>query len=205
VNDRTIALDRFVQRAEIDARYLDTPYYIAPRDDVGQEAFAVIREAMRDKGMVGMGRVVLARRERPFVVEAMGDGLLGFTLRYTHEVRNPAEYFAEIPKITLPDEMLEVAERIIEMKKGEFDPAFLEDRYRTVLVEKLKEKKPDLPVRTDAAAPPRQNVIDLMAALKRSLTAERSTESGSGAKARSRAAAAATKAAPAKRSRPRSR
>jgi DNA end-binding protein Ku len=205
VNDRTIALDRFVRRAQIDPRYLDTPYYIAPRDEVGQEAFAVIRDAIRDKEMAGMGRVVLARRERPFIVEAMGDGMLGFTLRYTHEVRNMAEYFAEIPKITLPDEMLEVAERIIEMKKGEFDPAFLEDRYRTVLVEKLKEKKPDLPVRADAAASPRRNVIDLMAALKRSLTAERSTESGSGAKAKSRAAAAATKAAPAKRSRPRSR
>jgi DNA end-binding protein Ku len=102
--------------------------------------------------------------------------------------------------------MLEVAERIIKMKAGEFDPAFLEDRYRTVLVEKLKEKQPDLPVRADAAASPRQNVIDLMAALKRSLTAERPTAVTSVTKPMSRrAAAASAKPAPAKRSRSRSR
>src|SRR5205085_10967848 len=120
--------------------------------------------------MVGMGRVVHARRERPIMVEAMGDGLVGFTLRYAHEVRSPVEYFAEIPKLTLPDELMEVAERIIEMKTGEFDPGFLEDRYRTVLVEKLKEKQVDLPLKPEVGAPPRQNVIDLMAALKRSLS-----------------------------------
>ena len=91
-----------------------------------------------------MGRVVLARRERPIIVEPIGNGLLGFTLRYAHEVRKPTEYFAEIPKLTLDDELLEVAERIIEMKTGEFDPAFLEDRYRTVLASMLREKQVDL-------------------------------------------------------------
>jgi DNA end-binding protein Ku len=189
----------------MDARYLDAPYYIAPRDEVGQEAFAVIRDAIRDKEMVGMGRVVLARRERPFIVQAMGDGMIGFTLRYAHEVRSPAEYFAGIPKLDLPDEMLEVAERIIEMKSGEFDPAFLEDRYRTVLVEKLRERQAEMPVKLEAAAPSRQNVIDLMAALKRSLTVERATEDGSGGKARARSAAASAKPLPRKRSPSRSR
>lgn len=101
--------------------------------------------------------------------------------------------------------MLEVAERMIEMKAGEFDPAFLEDRYRTVLVERLKEKQADLPVRPELVAPSRQNVIDLMAALKRTLATERSTEGSSGGKAKSRAAAALAKRTPAKRSRPRSR
>jgi DNA end-binding protein Ku len=92
-NNRTIEIDRFFQRAQIDPRYHDTPYYIAPRDEVGLEAFAVIRDAMRRKDMVGMGRVVLAKRERPIIVEPMGNGLRGMTLRYAHEVRSEAEYF----------------------------------------------------------------------------------------------------------------
>jgi DNA end-binding protein Ku len=205
VNDRTIALDRFVQRSDIDPRYLDTPYYIASRDEVGLEGFAIIRDAIHDKAMVGMGRVVLARRERPFIVQAMGAGMIGFTLRYAHEVRSPADYFAGIPKVELPYEMLEVAERIIEMKAGEFDPAFLEDRYRTVLVEKLSEKEAEMPVMPEGAAPSRQNVIDLMAAMKRSLTVERGTEGGSGGKAKARSAAASAQPSPRKRSPSRSR
>ena len=135
----------------------------------------------------------------------MGAGMIGFTLRHAQEVRNPAEYFAEIPKLELPEEMLEVAERIIEMKAGEFDPAFLEDRYRTVLVEKLREKKAEMPVKLEAPAPSRQNVIDLMAALKRSLTVERGSQAGSVEKAQSRSAAASAKPSPRKRSPSRSR
>jgi hypothetical protein len=79
-NNRTIQIDRFIPRAQIDARYLDTPYYVVPRDEVGQEAFAVIRDAMREKDVVGLGRVVLARRERPILVEPMGNGILWYHL-----------------------------------------------------------------------------------------------------------------------------
>ena len=107
-------------RAQIDARYHDKPYYIVPRDEVGQEAFAVIRNAMRGKDMVGMGRVVLSNRERPIIVEPMGTGLRGVTLRYAHEVRSEAEYFADIPEIALPDEMLRIAEHILETKRADF-------------------------------------------------------------------------------------
>ena len=91
-NNRTIELDRFLPRSQIDSRYYNTPYYIAPRDQVGQEAFAVIRDAMAAKGLVGMGRVVLANRERPIVVEPKGNGLRGITLRYAHEIRSETEY-----------------------------------------------------------------------------------------------------------------
>jgi DNA end-binding protein Ku len=83
-NNRTIEIDRFIPRPQVDARYLDTPYYIVPRDEVGQEAFALIRDAMRGKDVVGMGRVVLARRERPIIVEPMGNGIRGITLRCSH-------------------------------------------------------------------------------------------------------------------------
>jgi DNA end-binding protein Ku len=87
IDNRTIEIERFVPVAQIDARYHDKPYYIAPRDQVGQDAFAVIRDAMGGKGMAGMGRVVLSNRERPIVIEPMGKGLRGMTLRYAHEIR----------------------------------------------------------------------------------------------------------------------
>src|SRR5262249_55196625 len=83
-NTRTIEIDRFVPRTQIDPVYFDTPYYVTPRDEVGQEAYAIIRDAMRQAGMVGMGRVVLAKRERPIIIEPLGEGLRGITLRYAH-------------------------------------------------------------------------------------------------------------------------
>ena len=105
----TIDIDSFVPRTEIDDRYLDSPYYIAPTDKVGQEAFAVIRDAIRDKGMVALGRVVLTRREHVDDARSVRKGLLGTTLRYPYEVREPAGYFEEIPDLKLPKEMKELA------------------------------------------------------------------------------------------------
>jgi DNA end-binding protein Ku len=198
-NNRTIELDRFVPNEQIDPRYHLSPYYIAPRDQVGQEAYAVIRDAMARKGLVGIGRIVLSNRERPILVEPMGSGLRGITLRYAHEVRSETEYFADIPQMKLPDEMVRITEHILESKKEDFDPAYLEDRYRTVLVENLREKQAEM--RRSAAPPSAQNVIDLMDALKRSLATEppvpRSTSR--------RSAAAAVQPPPAKRSPRRSR
>ena len=172
-NTRTIEIERFVPRGQIDARYHHTPYYIGPRDLVGQEAFAVIRDALSAKGVVGMGRVVLSNRERPIMLEPMGLGLRGITLRYTHEIRSESEYFGDIPQMSLPKEMLSIAEHIVEMKLEDFDPAYLEDRYRTVLVSMLKEKSVTMPPRAKPAAPSQKNVIDLMAMLKKSLQVER--------------------------------
>jgi DNA end-binding protein Ku len=169
---RTIEIERFVPRGQIDARYHHTPYYIGPRDLVGQEAFAVIRDALSAKGVVGMGRVVLSNRERPIILEPMGLGLRGITLRYTHEIRSEAEYFGDIPEMSLPKEMLRIAEHIVEVKLEDFDPAYLEDRYRTVLVSMLKEKSATMPPRAKPAAPSQKNVIDLMAMLKKSLQVE---------------------------------
>jgi Ku protein len=199
-NNRTIELDRFVSREQIDQRYYNTPYYIAPRDQVGQEAFAVIRDAMAAMGLVGMGRVVLANRERPLMIEPIGKGLLGITLRYAHEVRNETEYFADIPQMTLPGEMLKITKHILETKKADFDPAYLEDRYRTVLVEKLRQKQAQIPKRKEASAPSRQNVINLMDTLKRSLATEQ-TRPSSPRKSSPRRTTTAPKTASSKRSR----
>jgi len=126
---------------------------------------------MRAKDVVGMGRVVLARRERPIIVEPIGNGIRGITLRYSQDVRDEANYFANIPILKLPEEMLRVAEHIVETKMANFDPAFLEDRYRTVLISKLKEKNAELPRKVVATTPSSQNVISLMDVLKRSLAA----------------------------------
>jgi DNA end-binding protein Ku len=106
-NTRTIEIQRFVSRDELDARYYDTPYYIAPTDEVGQETFAVIRDAMTRKEVVGLARVTLAKRERPIMIVPMGNGLCGITLRYGHEVRNASDHLGHIPKILLSEEMLQ--------------------------------------------------------------------------------------------------
>src|SRR3954452_19876174 len=121
---------------------------------------------------VGMRPWTLPGQLRLKIIEPMGNGIRGITLRYSHEVRDEASYFAEIPKLLLPEEMLRVAEHIVETKMSDFDPAFLEDRYRAVLISKLKEKRTELPRKTVAAAPSAQNVVSLMDMLKRSLAAE---------------------------------
>ena len=119
-SSHTIEIDSFVPRAEIDERYIDSPYYVAPTDQVGQEAFAVIRDAIRERGMVGLGRVVLTRRERVVMLEAFDKGLLATALRYAYEVREPAAYFDDIPDLKLPAEMSELAGHIIATKAGAF-------------------------------------------------------------------------------------
>ncbi|HEU0165712.1 MAG TPA: Ku protein, partial [Thermomicrobiales bacterium] len=118
----TIDIETFVPKTEIDATFLDTPYYLAPDGKMGEEAFAVIREAMREKGVVGIGRVVLYRRERPIMLEPRGKGLVATTLRYAYEVRNDSDYFGDIDDVAVPEEMLDLASHIIERKAAHFDP-----------------------------------------------------------------------------------
>jgi non-homologous end joining protein Ku len=105
----------------------------------------------------------------------MVDGIRGTTLRYSHEIRDEQDYFAAIPQLRLPQEMLRVAQHIIESKTANFDPTFLEDRYRTVLISKLRQKQSELPKKPAPSKPPAENVISLMDVLKRSLAAERPT------------------------------
>jgi DNA end-binding protein Ku len=163
---RTIEIGSFVPRASIDERYLDAPDYIIPDGRVGVDAFAVIREAMRGKGMAALGRVVLARREHPIILEPFKKGVLAMTLRYPYEVRNDADYFEDIPDVQLSEEMLEVAERIIGKKSAEFDPSKFEDRYQSALVELLKQKQAGLPQKSEAPAVTPPRVINLMEALR---------------------------------------
>src|SRR5919201_1410832 len=137
----TIDIQNFVPRAEIDDRYLDSPYYMAPTDKVGQEAFAVIRDAIREKKMVALGRIVLTRREHVVMLEPFDKGLLAVTLRYPYEVREAAAYFEDVPDLKLPAEMKELASYIVDSKASHFDPSAFKDRYEDALVELLRAKQ----------------------------------------------------------------
>jgi DNA end-binding protein Ku len=168
----TIDIESFVPRAEIDERYMDSPYYLAPTDEVGQEAFIVIREAMREKKMVGLGHVVLYRRERILMLEPFEKGLLATALRYGYEVRDAQPYFEDIPDVELPKEMRQLASHILDTKAGHFDPASFEDRYENALIELLKSKQAGLPAPKETAKKPTARVINLMDALRRSVATE---------------------------------
>ena len=165
----TIDIDSFVPRAEIDDRYLDSPYYIAPTDQVGQEAFSVIRDAIREKGMIALGRVVLTRREHVIMLEAFEKGLLGTTLRYAYEVRDVAGYFEDIPDLKLPGEMKELASHIVKSKSSHFDPSSFQDHYENALVELLRSKQAGRVVEPAKGEPAPQRVINLMDALRASI------------------------------------
>jgi DNA end-binding protein Ku len=168
----TIEIESFVPRAEVDERYLDTPYYIAPDDRVAQEAFAVIRDAIREKGMAGLARVVMARRERLLLLEPFETGLIGTTLHYAYEVRGADAVFDDIPEVKYPKEMRELAAHIIDTKTAHFDPTKFEDRYENALLELVRSKQTGEPVKTKTAPPP-SNVVNLMDALRRSIDAEK--------------------------------
>src|SRR5438309_5327174 len=138
---RTIEIDEFVPKKEIDELYVNTPYYLVPDGEVGQQAFAVIREAIRKEGMVALGRVVFTSREHVIALEPRGKGLLGVTLRYPYEVRKEDEYFDDISDEKIPKDMLELASHIVETKSGHFKPEQFEDQYEDALKELLKKKR----------------------------------------------------------------
>src|SRR5258705_4232525 len=130
---RTIEIDEFVPKKEIDELYLSSPYYIVPDGEVGQQAFSVIREAIREQDKVAIAKVVFTSREHIIALEARDKGLLGITLRYPYEVRNEADYFDDIPDEKIPKDMLDLATHIVETKSGHFDPDKFEDKYEDAL------------------------------------------------------------------------
>jgi DNA end-binding protein Ku len=172
-SNHTIEIDSFVPRSQIDERYLDSPYYIIPNDQVGQEAFAVIRDAMRGKGMVALARVVLAKRERVIMLQPWDKGLMGTTLRYPYELRDPKEYFDDLPSVKVAPDMLKLAQHILETKEADFDPSQFVDRYEEAVVEMLQKKQAGLAMPKGKASEPPRNVINLMDALRKSVAADR--------------------------------
>ncbi len=165
----TIDIDGFVPRSDISDVYLDTPYYMVPNEKVGEDAFAVIRDAMSKRGMAGLARVVLYRRERVVMLEPHEKGIIATTLRYPYEIKDEHEFFAPISSSNISAEMLQLAEHIIDTKKQTFDPTRFKDRYEEAVKElvavKTRGRKPSAS-KPDAAP---SNVVDLMEALRLSV------------------------------------
>jgi DNA end-binding protein Ku len=171
---RIIEIEEFVPKNDIDELYLNNPYYVMPDGDVGQQAFAVIREAIRKEGMVALGKVVFTSREHVIALEARGKGMMGVTLRYPYEVRKEDDYFDEIEDEKIPKDMLELATHIVETKRGKFEPDKFEDRYESALKDLLKKKQRGEKIEKPKERAP-SNVVNLMDALRRSVQAERAS------------------------------
>ena len=166
----TIEIDEFVPRTDIDSRYLIRPYYLVPDGKVGHDAFAVIRETIRSMDKVAIGRVVLTNREHIIALEPLGKGLMGTLLRYPYEVRSEKEYFDDIQDVKVTKDMLDLARHIVEKKSAAFEPEKFEDHYETALVDLINQKRSGMRRRAKAAPKSGGNVINLMDALKRSLS-----------------------------------
>ncbi len=165
---RTISIDKFVDETEIDRLYWDDPFYVVPEKGVGTEAFAVIREAMKNAGKIAIGCLVLRGKERQLALEVHGKGLVAYTLRAHDEVRQPEEFFDDIPAVKADKDMVEIATRLIAQKEADFDPSEFKDRYDDALREMIEAKKKGQGV-VEAPEPEDTNVIDLMEALRASL------------------------------------
>lgn len=165
---RTIEIDEFVDRSEIDPRYLIRPYYLCPDGKVGHDAFAVIRETIREMNKVAIGRVVLTNREHIIALEPLDKGLMGTLLRYPYEVRAAEEYFDDIQDVKVTKDMLDLARHIVNQKAGHFEPDKFEDQYETALVDLINQKRAGKPI-TAKARPRGENVVDLMDALRKSI------------------------------------
>ena len=169
---RTIEIDEFVPKTDIDEIYMRDPYFIVPDGEVGQQAFAVIREAIRKEGMVALGKVVFTSREHIIALEARDKGMMGITLRYPYEVRDQNEYFDGIENEKVPKDMLDLAIHIVETKKGKFEPQKFEDQYEDALKDLIRKKQKGEKIERPSE-PQRSNVVDLMDALKRSVAADK--------------------------------
>ena len=170
----TIDIESFVPRKDIDEIYLDTPYYLYPDEEVATEAFAVIRDAMRSTGLVGIARAVLHNHEHVLMLEPVDRGIKATSLRYADEIRDTEDYFSDIQDTKVPKDMLELAEHILKTKRGQFDMSKYSDRYEDALKALIKAKQAGQPAPKLPAQP--SNVINLMDALRRSVRSERSGE-----------------------------
>ena len=190
---KTLELTQFVDASEIDVIYYEKPYFVVPADDLAEEAFIVLREALKRTKKVGLGQLALRGREYVVSLKPCGRGMVLETLRYADEVNKAQSYFREIPDATPDPDLLDLAEALIDRKTAAFDPAEFHDRYvdaLKALIEKKRKSKGKTIIEDKDPEPKSSNVVDLMAALKKSM------EKSGGAAAEK---AAPEKKAPAKR------
>jgi len=171
----TVDIEGFVPRDEIDKRYLDRPYYIVPSGKTAAEPFAVIRDAMKDQARVALARIVMAHREHVMMLEPLGKGLLGTTLRFDYEVRDEKDYFADIPSPRIGRDMVSLAAHILDSKATRFDPRKFKDEYETALRTLVRRKAKGRTIEPPGPAEKPDNVIDLMEALRRSVGGKKPT------------------------------
>jgi len=168
---RTIDINEFVPKADIDPRYIIRPYYLRPDGKVGHDAFSVIRETIRSMNMVAIGTIVLTSREHIIALEPLDKGLMGTLLRYPYEVRDENEYFDQIQDVKVTKDMLDLAKHIVNQKAGDFEPEKFEDHYEEALTELINAKRRGKAI-AHKPRPTGANVVDLMDALKQSISAE---------------------------------
>jgi Ku protein len=164
-----VDIDDFVLEDEIDERYLDRPYYIAPDGKTGADAFAVTRDAMKKKDRVALGRIVLTNREHVIALKPLGKGLLGTTLRYPYELRDEKDYFKDIPTPRVTKEMVDLAAHILDSKTSKFNPEKFENKYETALKKLIRRKAAGRTIEIPEREAPTAEAVDLMDALRRSL------------------------------------
>ncbi len=202
---KTLDLVQFVDEAEIPPLYYDSPYFVAPADELAEDAFRVVRDALRKSKKVGLGQLALRGKEYLVAIKPCGKGMLLETLHYEEEIKKADSFFSEIPAKSADDDLLEVATALIEKKTDKFDPKVFKDHYQAALREliqrKLKAKGRKIEVEEEPRAKQTGNVIDLMAALKKSLESGGKTAEKPPAKSVSRKATAkkAAKKAPARK------
>uniref|UniRef100_Q07VH2 Non-homologous end joining protein Ku n=1 Tax=Rhodopseudomonas palustris (strain BisA53) TaxID=316055 RepID=Q07VH2_RHOP5 len=165
---RTIEIDQFVPKTEIDELFHLRPYFVVPDGKVGHDAYAVIRETIRAMDKVALARVVLTNREHVIALQDRDNGLMGMLLRYPYEVREASEYFDDIQQVKITKDMLDLAKHIVEQKSGHFEPESFEDHYESALTELINKKRNGQPIAA-RARPKGDNVVDLMEALRRSI------------------------------------
>ncbi|MBV9567977.1 MAG: Ku protein [Hyphomicrobiales bacterium] len=168
-SNHSIDIDSFVPRDEIDRRFLNHPYYIVPDGKAGVDAFAVIRDAMKDQDRVALARIVLTNREHVMTIEPYGKGLLATTLRYPYELRDAEDYFDGIKSPKISKDMIDLAVHILDTKAAHFDPSKFKDEYETALKKLVKRKAAGKPIKAAEAEEKPSNVVSLMDALKQSV------------------------------------
>jgi DNA end-binding protein Ku len=175
---RTLELVQFVDAGEIDPLYFEKPYYVAPKDELAEEAFIVLREALRAAGKVALGQLAMRGSEKLVAIKPCGKGLLLETLRYADEVREGQAFFEDIDDAKPDKELLDLATTLIDKKAAPFDAGEFEDRYEEALrklIEKKAKSKSGKRILEDVDEPEASgsNVVDLMAALKKSVGEEK--------------------------------
>jgi DNA end-binding protein Ku len=185
----TVDIDAFVPSDEIDPRYRNRPYYVVPNGTVGADAFAVIRDAMKDKKRVALARIVVAHREHMIALEPLGKGMLGTTLHYDYEMRDESDFLKGVPTMRVSKDMVQLAAHILDSKAAHFDPSKFKDRYEAALKKLVQRKAAGKTIEAPERPAQPDNVVNLMDALRQSLAGGKAK----GAPARARPAPRAAK------------